>query len=103
MRTQSSIEPKRIRITKSTEKTHKDHVADRGHACMSHYNAKAAFDKEWEHLGRVKSEKKSRVVRRAKVEGKESPPCHIHGLVSSQEHRIGDNVPKVQRKSGIER
>ena len=32
------IESQRIRTTKRTEKTQKDHIADRGHVSMSHYN-----------------------------------------------------------------
>ena len=62
----ANIESQRIRTTKSTEKTRKDHIADRGHVFMSHYNmvhkpisipkavkspaARIALDKDWEKL-----------------------------------------------------
>ena len=48
-----------IRTTKSTPKTHGDHIEDRGHVSMSRYNvvhepislpraAKIAMDKDWD-------------------------------------------------------
>ena len=58
------IESSRIRLSKGYGKTHKDHVADRGHVSMSHYNisipkamkireAKSALDKKWEHFRKL--------------------------------------------------
>ena len=56
-------------MSKSTQKTHKDHLADRRHVSMSHTTmvhkpipipkamnisqAKAALDKEWENLQKL--------------------------------------------------
>ena len=38
MRTLSIIESQRIRTPRRTRTTHKDHIEDRGHVSMSHYN-----------------------------------------------------------------
>ena len=87
------IESQRIRTTtKSKEQTHQDHIADRGHVSMTHYNvvhkpipiltlmtildAKAALQKEWTKLQKLpawdesRATSKAEVIRRAKLEGK---------------------------------
>ena len=68
-------ESHRIRTSKSTEETTKEHIADRGHVSMSHYNmvhkpipvtkavnilqAKAVLDTEWATLQKLRARAQS--------------------------------------------
>ena len=87
------VESQRIRLLKSTQKIQKDHNSDRGHVSMSHchmvhtpiprttvamtiHEAKAAVDKEWTKLHKLRAwdestvTSKAKVIRQAKLEGK---------------------------------
>ena len=84
------IESQRIRHTKSEDKSHKDHIADRGQVSMSHYSmvhtpisrpdshfleAKAALDEEWKNVQKLPAWDESNVsskavIGRAQREGK---------------------------------
>ena len=93
------------RTTQSTEKTHKVHIADRGHVSMCPYNmvhkpmpiptvnileAKAALDSEWKitetsSSGRVQTEQQSRGDTPSNIGRQASSLYHINRLRSSWE------------------
>ena len=67
---------------------------------MQFPEAKAALDKEWTNLQKLTAwdesnvTSKAEVIRIARFRTQDSSFCHINGLVSSQELRFGENVPK---------
>ena len=93
------------RTTQSTEKTHKDHIADRGHVSMCPSNmvhkpmpiptvnileAKAALDSEWKitetsSSGRVQTEQQSRGDTPSNIGRQASSVYHMNVLRSSRE------------------
>ena len=73
---------------------------------MTTPKAKTAPRKQWQKLlawGESKVTSKAEVIRRANLEDKKVHFGHFTGPVSFQELRSGEEVPKVQRKSGIEK